>query len=313
MSALRIASLLASGTEILYGLGLGDRVVAVSHECDFPPEALGKPRVTFANVNAAAASTDIDAEVKSRLAAGESLYGIDVERLAELSPDLIVTQSQCEVCAVSDKDLARAAAGAPALANVPVVSLNPTTLRAVYADIARVAAAAGVPASGEKYLAELRLRVQRVQDRVAAIPRNDRPRVACVEWIEPLMIAGNWMPELIELAGGECGLARAGERTTYADWNAVRAHDPQVIIVAPCGFDLERTRREAGVLQQLPGWNEIAAVRGGRVYVADGNAYFNRSGPRLFDTLEILSATLHPMKGEASDANQGTARYLSWY
>lgn len=296
----RIASLLASGTEILYGLGLGERVVAVSHECDFPPEVLGKPRVTFAQVNAAAASADIDREVKARLAAGEPLYGVNVDRLAELRPDLIITQSQCDVCAVSDKDLARAAAGSPALATVPVVSLNPTTLPAVFADIARVAEAAGDERHGERYLSALRRRVQRVQDQVASVPPADRPRVACIEWIAPLMIAGNWMPELIELAGGDNRLAHTGKRTTYADWNAVRDYDPQVIIVAPCGFDLQRTRQETEALPRLPGWGDLAAVRNSRIYAADGNAYFNRSGPRLIDTLEILAATFHPSRFDTS-------------
>ncbi len=290
----RIASLLASGTEILYGLGLGDRVVAISHECDHPPEIGAKPRVTFANISAEAGSGEIDRQVQAMVAAREPLYRIDVERLAELRPDLIVTQSQCEVCAVSLDDVRRAVECVSGLQSAQVVALNPMTLDGVYADILRVGEAAGVADRAADYVAALRARVERVRIMSGEIPLGRRPRTVCVEWIEPLMIAANWMPELIKIAGGRPGLTRAGDRTAYADWNELIACDPEVIVIAPCGFDLRRTIGEAAALSRSPGWGGLAAVREGRVFAADGNAYFNRSGPRLVDTLELLAGLLHP-------------------
>lgn len=292
MTSKRIASLLASSTEILYGLGLGDCVVAVSHECDFPDEVRSKPRVTRTRVQAEASSRNIDEQVKAACAAGEALYQIDVAKLVELRPDLIVTQAQCDVCAVRYADVVSAVRDNAALSGTQIVSLNPMTLEGVFEDIVRVASAAGVNDGGVHYVASLRRRVDAVALRTKNVAAHKRPRVACIEWIDPPMLGGNWMPELIELAGGRCDLVQAGRHSTFANWDEVAAFDPEVIVVMPCGFGLKRTLAEAPTLRTFPGWENISAVRGGRVFAVDGNAYFNRSGPRLVDSLEILAALI---------------------
>lgn len=292
MAAERIASLLASSTEILYGLGLGERVVAVSHECDFPDEVRAKPLVTHTRVQAEASSRDIDEQVKAACAAGEALYRIDVAKLVELRPDLIVTQAQCDVCAVRYADVVSAVREHAALSGTQIVSLNPMTLEGVFEDILRVGEAAGIADRAAEYVRSLRAKVEAVQAGAARVDARQRPRVACIEWIDPPMLGGNWMPELIELAGGRCDLVEAGLHSTFANWDEVVAFDPEVVVVMPCGFDLKRTLAEAPTLRTFPGWSEISAVRSGRVYAVDGNAYFNRSGPRLVDSLEILASMI---------------------
>ncbi len=290
----RIASLLAGGTEILYGLGLGERVVAVSHECDYPEEVRAKPRATFTNITVDATSRSIDEQVKSLTSTGAPIYSIDVELLASLRLDLIVTQSQCNVCAVSYNDVLAAVQTNPALRSTIVVALNPTTLEGVFEDILRVGEAAGCRKRAEEYVAELRGRVEAIRSKTAGLPASERPRVACIEWIEPVMIAANWMPEMVQIAGGQNGLTRPGAKSAYSHWDDVVAYNPEVIVVMPCGFDLPRTIEEAKALTSFPGWTNLAAVRNGRVYAVDGNAYFNRSGPRIVDSLEILAQLLHP-------------------
>ncbi|MEX2187650.1 MAG: cobalamin-binding protein [Pirellulales bacterium] len=290
----RIVSLLSSATEMLYGLGLGERVVAVSHECDWPADAATKPRATFSRINSTLSSGQIDEEVRRMLAAGEALYGVDENLLAELRPGLIVTQAQCDVCAVRYADVLDVVERTPALAGARVVALNPMSLDDVLADIRRVAEAAGVDDGGAAFVGRLSGRVGAVRERTGRLVERDRPRTALVEWTEPLMLAGNWMPELLELAGGTCPLATAGQHSGYVDWSRIVEFDPQAIVVAPCGFDLERSLLEARTLPALPQWSRLSAVRSGRVYVVDGNAYFNRSGPRLVDSLEMLAHLLHP-------------------
>lgn len=296
MSAQRIASLLASGTEILYGLGLGDRVVAISHECDFPVEVTSKPRVTRTRVDDSASSGDIDQQVRSMMADGAALYELDIERLAKLRPDLIVTQAQCDVCALSYDDVVQAVGSHQVLSDTDVVALNPTTLEGIWADILRVAQAAGASAQGETFVGGLRRRVRAVESATGALIDTQRPRVVCLEWVDPIIPAGNWMPELVALAGGSCGLAQPDEHSSVNDWQQVVAFDPQIIVVMPCGFDLSRSLIEARTLTALPGWADIEAVASRNVFVVDGNAYFNRSGPRLVDSLEILAAMFHPQR-----------------
>lgn len=290
----RIASLLACSTEILFLLGLGDRVVAVSHECDHPAEAAARPRVTTVNLDASSPSTDIDAAVRDMTSRGEPLYTIDVERLSALRPDLIVTQSHCDVCAISLNDVLGAVARVESLRGCQVVSMNPNRVGDVLTDIRRIAQAAGVASRGDEVVEALSVRLDHVRRMGAAIAPSDRPRVLCVEWIDPLMVAANWMPELVEWSGGRCPLTRAGDRSGYTPWNDVLQFDPQVIVIAPCGFELARSRREAIMLQRLTGWAGLSAVRHGRIWAADGNAYFNRSGPRLVDSLEMLAHAVHP-------------------
>lgn len=290
----RIASLLASATEIVYGLGLGEYLVGVSHECDYPPEATTKPRLTGSRINASASSGQIDREVRERTTAGEALYEIDVATLASLAPDLIITQAQCDVCAVRYADVLDAVASEPALRRTQVIALNPQTFDDVLADIGRVAAAANCPEQGAAYIAELSARVEKVAALGRVVPPEQRPRVACIEWTDPLMLAGNWMPQMVEMAGGVNLLTKAGEHSPVCRWDDLRAADPEVIVVCPCGFDLERSRQELSTLEALPGWSQLSAVKQGRVYPADGNAYFNRSGPRMVDSLELLASFIHP-------------------
>ena len=287
----RIASLLASGTELVCALGLGERLVARSHECDFPAWVTRLPAVSRPTFDIAGSSGEIDARVRERLRAGAPLYEIDETLLASLAPDVIVTQTHCEVCAVSPGDLAH---GAPAkLERRQVVALDTGTVDGILDGFQNVAGVLGAGDAGRALVAGIRARLAALAERTRALP-GPRPAVACLEWIDPLFAMGNWGPELIALAGGTCALGVAGAHSTTLAWQALRAADPDVIVVAPCGFGVERTLAEMPTLAALPGWGELAAVRAGRVFVADGNLYFNRSGPLLFDTPEILAEILHP-------------------
>jgi iron complex transport system substrate-binding protein len=293
----RIASLISSATEILYLLGLGPRVVGVSHECDYPRAIAGLPRLTRALVESAAASREIDEQVRTLATSGQALYEVDVVRLVELRPDLIVTQAQCDVCAVRYEDVALAVSNTPELAGTEILALNPRSIQDVLDDVVRVAQAVDDDAAIERArgfrsacASDLRAR----RERIAEMPSNELPRVVCLEWIDPPMVAANWMPELVELAGGQCSLTRPGVHSSYADWRAIVDYDPQVIVIVPCGFGLKRAIAEAQVLGGFEGWNDLSAVRSGHVYAVDGNAYFNRSGPRLIDSLAILSHLCRP-------------------
>ena len=290
----RIVSLLASGTEILFGLGLAERVVAVSHECDHPSQVRTLPRATFSHIDSQQSSDAIDSQVRQLSVSGAALYEIDRRRLLELKPDLIVTQSQCDVCAVKYQDVVDLVRSDARLAGTRVVALNPLSLDDVFQDILRVGQAAGSAPEAQRFVDQLRLRVECIQDRAAQLDKLERPRVACIEWVEPLMLAANWMPQLIELAGGLNGLTEHGQHSTYSRWEDLVHYDPELLLVMPCGFDLERSVAELRVLSQLPGWHQLTAVKQQRVYAADGNAYFNRSGPRLVDSLEILAHLFHP-------------------
>ncbi len=312
MKPQRIASLLASATEILYGLGLGEKVIAVSHECDFPPEVTGKPRVTYTHIDADASSVEIDRQVTERATAGAPIYHVDAERLALLRPDLIVTQAQCEVCAVSHDEVLRAVQGHDALKSSVVVALNATKLDEIFEDIIRVGDAAGCSGEAQAYVTDLRKRLEVVRTNAASAAAAHRPRVVCVEWIDPVMVAANWMPELIDIAGGQCDLTRSGSRSCYTAWDDVIAYDPEVIVVMPCGFDLARTLDEAKHLPKLRNWSKLTAVRTERVYAVDGNAYFNRSGPRIIDSLEILAELIHPtVFGDGARSRTGIVAKLA--
>ena len=286
---MRIVSLLASATEIVTALGLGDQLVGRSHECDFPEWIRHLPVCTSPKFSVTGSSADIDRRVKETLQSEPSVYAVDAGLLDELRPDVIITQAQCEVCAVSLRDVQRAIAG---MRTQPrIVSLNPNSLADVWADIRAIAAGCGVADRGEALIADLQRRLQTVADRVAGLPR---PTVACIEWIDPLMAAGNWVPELVELAGGVNLFGEAGKHSPWMTWDDLAARDPEVIVVMPCGFDLPRTKSELWALTGRPGWSILKAVRTGRVWAADGNAYFNRPGPRLVEALEMLAAAFHP-------------------
>jgi iron complex transport system substrate-binding protein len=295
----RIVSLLASGTEILCGLGLADRLVAISHECDYPADVLDRPRVTRTSIRSELGSAQIDEQVGRLSAAGEPLYSIDEARLTALAPDLIVTQAQCEVCAVNYADVLRVAQ--QCLPGTRVLALNPSRLGDLLADIESVGEATGRQAEARRLIASLQGRIDAVRARTAAIPPHERPLVACIEWIEPLYLAANWMPEMIELAGGRQPFSQAGDRSTVSRWEQLAQADPDAIVIMPCGFDLARTLAECRLLTGRPSWRQLRAVQHGRVYAVDGNVYFNRSGPRLVDSLELLARLLSRpgIQGEA--------------
>jgi iron complex transport system substrate-binding protein len=287
----RIASLLASGTELVCALGLGERLVARSHECDFPAWVKRLPAVSQPTFDIGGTSADIDARVRERLRAGAPLYEVDDALLASLAPDVIVTQTHCEVCAVSPADLAHRRP--PTLERRQVVALESGTIDAILDGFQNVAGVLGATDAGRALVAGIRARLAAMAERARALP-GPRPTVACLEWIDPVFAMGNWGPELIALAGGVCALGTTGAHSTTLPWQALRDTDPDVIIVAPCGFGVERTLAEMPTLAGQPGWGDLRAVRAGRVYVADGNLYFNRSGPLLFDTPDILAEILHP-------------------
>jgi iron complex transport system substrate-binding protein len=286
---MRIVSLLASATEIVCALGLEDLLVGRSHECDYPESINCLPVCTAPKFAVTGSSADIDRRVKETLQSDTSVYEVDAALLDEQRPDVVITQAQCEVCAVSLRDVQ--AAVARMRTRPRVVSLNPNSLAEVWDDVRAVAAGCGVPARGEELVADLQVRMRAVVERASGLPR---PTVACIEWIDPLMAAGNWVPELVELAGGINLFGEAGKHSPWMTWEDLVGRDPDVIVVLPCGFDLERTRAELPALTARPGWSELKAVRAGRVWAADGNAYFNRPGPRLAEALEMLAEAFHP-------------------
>ena len=291
---MRIVSLLSSATEMLFALGLGEQVLAVSHECDWPPPATRLPRATRSRIDSAQSSAAIDEQVKHLLARGEALYEIDEPLLRQLAPDLIVTQAQCDVCAIRLADVLRLQSDAPELEHARVLTLNPNSLADVLQDIESIGTATQREAAAAELIAGYRQRIAAIAERTARLTAAQRPRVLCIEWIEPFMPAGNWTPELIAMAGGVSGLAIAGEHSHYHTWDEVAAFDPQLILIAPCGFDLARTLVEAERLRQLPIWPQLTAVQQGNVFAIDGNALLNRSGPRLVDSLELLAQLIQP-------------------
>jgi len=287
----RVVSLIASATETVCALGFEEALVGRSHECDWPPSVRRLPAVSRPAFQTAGSSRAVDLALKERLARALSIYEVDAKLLKRLAPDLIITQTQCEVCAVSPADVARAVCELTDR-SARILALEPNGLDDVWVDVGRVAGALGAAAAGVDLVTRLRGRVDAVAGRAAGLP--ERPRVAVVEWIEPLMAAGNWMPELVALAGGTNLFGEARRHSPWMTWDALVKADPDVVVVSPCGFDLQRTAAEMAPLTSAAGWRELRAVRAGRVYLADGNAYFHRPGPRLVESLEILAEVLHP-------------------
>ena len=286
---MRVVSLIASATEIVCALGRGDWLVGRSHECDYPPQVLGLPALTAPKFNVEGSSLEIDRRVQEIVRNGLSVYRVDAEALRALAPDLIVTQDHCQVCAVSLSDVEQATRTWTDR-RLKILSLRPDCLADVFADIARVAADLAAESEGERLIAELRGRLSAL---AALTGRGRKPRVAFIEWVEPLMAGGNWMPELIEAAGGDNLFGIAGEPSRPMPWSELIAADPEVIIVAPCGYGLARCLEELAVLAGKPGWAAIDAVRHDRIYFADGNSYFNRPGPRLANSAELIAEMLH--------------------
>ena len=287
----RIVSMLASGTELVCALGLGEKLVGRSHECDYPTWVKRLPEVSHPTFDIGGSSREIDERVRQRLHAGEPLYEVDERLLTTLAPDVLITQTHCEVCAVSPADFAHAVSAK--LRRERVVALSTGTLAAVLQGVQDVASVLGRPAEGMALVESIRTRLSAHELRTRDLRK---PRVVCLEWIEPAFAMGNWGPELVELAGGTNLLGTPGAHSTTTPWSAVRAADPDVLVVAPCGFGLERTLREVRLLAEQPGWRELRAVQTDRVFIADGNLYFNRSGPSMFDTPLVLAEMLHPQQ-----------------
>jgi iron complex transport system substrate-binding protein len=287
----RIVSLIASATEIVCALGFEGDLVGRSHECDYPPAVRRLPVCTEPKFDVHGSSRQIDERVKAIVQDGLSVYRVDAATLDQLRPDVIITQTQCEVCAVSLRDVEQAVS--QTVGSRPrIVSLAPNALADVWQDIQRVADALGAADRGRRLVAHLQERTAAVADRAGRLPA--KPTVACIEWIDPLMAAGNWMPELVAMAGGVNLFGEAGKHAPWMTWEQLRERDPEVIVVLPCGHDIGRSRQDLPALTGRPGWAELRAVRAGRVAVADGNQYFNRPGPRLVESLEILAEILHP-------------------
>jgi iron complex transport system substrate-binding protein len=290
-TAKRVATLIASATEIVSALGCRDWIVGRSHECDYPASIAKVPVLTAPKISLDGSSDDIDSQVKTIVQQGASVYSVSADLLKELNPDVIVTQDQCEVCAVSLKDVEQAICSWTGH-DISVVSCRPNALGDVWSDIRRIADTLGIPSAGDRLVFDLQGRMNAVAARAAMAA--SRPRVLCVEWIDPLMSASDWMPELVQLAGGTSLLAEAGKPSQWITWDKVREAQPDVIVVMPCGFDIARAGAEISTLEGKPGFFEMKAVREGRVAIVDGNQYFNRPGPRLADSLEILAEILHP-------------------
>ena len=297
----RIVSLLPSSTEIAVAVGLGDALVGRSHECDFPRFVGDLPVCTSTKLERGLTSLQIDDRVQAIVRQGLSVYAVDAPLLRSLKPDVILTQSQCAVCAVTPADLVEALDDWVGTAPV-LLSLAPDTLDDVWGDFARVGDAVGARRAADIAVAEL-------QDRLGALATrtrgaSDRPMVAAIEWIDPLMAAGNWVPELIAAAGGEPLFAAAGQHSPWLEWDALAAADPDVIVLMPCGYQIPQTLGELGPLVDRPGWRALSAVRAGRVFVADGHHFFNRPGPRLVESAEIIADTLE--RADLSFGHEGS-------
>lgn len=294
---MRIASLVPSATEILFALGLGDSVVAVTHECDYPPEAARLPQLTRSVVPEGLSSAEIDRAVRARTERAEALYELDEDVLRTLAVDLIVTQAVCEVCAVSFDDVRAAAERLPT--KPQVVSLDPSTLAEVLADIPRLAAAAGVPEAGGRLAADGAGRIEAVR---TAVEGAERPRVACLEWLDPVFVGGHWVPEMVELAGGEDVLGRPGDRSRTVDWAELERARPEVVVSMPCGLYAEQAAKET-----LERRDRLARLGASKVVAVDAAAYFSRPGPRLVEGTELLAWLLHPDRVEAPPSGRAVA------
>jgi iron complex transport system substrate-binding protein len=303
---MRICSLLPSATEILYALGLGDCVVGVTHECDFPPEAARKPFLIRPRVDPKASPAETDRLVAEIIARGESIYSVDAELLASLSPDLIVTQDLCHVCAASPDDLASALTRFEKRPRV--LSLTPRSLAEVWANVRSVGEATGRQREAEVFADSLDQRVGAIEATARRGP--SRPRVLCLEWLDPYYVGGHWVPEMVAKAGGQDVLGREREPSYRVTVEEIAATRPEAIVVMPCGYDVARTAAEFRQMQFPEAWNDLPAVRNGAIFAVDANSYFSRPGPRLADGIAILAHILHPELFPEEAASQQYSRLV---
>ncbi|MCB1059472.1 MAG: cobalamin-binding protein [Calditrichaeota bacterium] len=298
----RIVSLIASATEIVCALGAEKWLVGISHECDYPEHVLNRPRCTSSRITSETDSGEIDALVRSMADSGESLYSVDATTIKRLAPTLILTQVQCEVCAVSPRDLE--GIGLETLETAPqVLPLNTFGLEDLYTDILRVARAIRLEGHAFRLIDKLRGRLDTLKQRTKSFPKK---KVACLEWLDPLMISGNWMPELVKMVGGKAVLTNDWGKSRTISFDDLCDADPDVIVCMPCGFDLERTLLDTRKFGEDLRWRELRAYRNGMTYAVDGNSYFNRPGPRLVDSAELMAQLLHPAVFDFPD-------YLNFY
>ncbi|HXI00346.1 MAG TPA: cobalamin-binding protein [Sphingobacteriaceae bacterium] len=306
MSDKKIISLLPAATEIVCALGLEHLLVGRSHECDYPETVKTLPVCSSAKFIPGSDSAAIDKQVKDILAGALSIYELDKDMIRELNPEVIITQAQCEVCAVSLTDV-KDALDNLLEADAEVISLEPHGLEDVLTDIETVAIRLNVPEKGKEVLEALRARTHLIKHKLKF--QDQKPTIACIEWLSPLMIAGNWTPEMVDIAGGIPILAERGKHSAFIDPALLRETDPEILLIIPCGFSIERTLSEISILFDLPGWHDLAAVKNNRIYIADGNQYFNRSGPRIIDSIEILAEIIHPKQFVFGYEGQGWVRF----
>ncbi|MEX0723349.1 MAG: cobalamin-binding protein [Gracilimonas sp.] len=300
---MNIISLLPATTEIIYALGLGEHMAGRSHECDFPKQAkelqvCSKPKYPFNGQSYA-----IDQKVKAILTEGLSIYRINPQKITELNPDFILTQDQCEVCAVDLQQVEQCLDQIGVDASV--LSFSPETLEDIFADIQIIAEKLEVSERGNKLRADIESKFTTIKEKTSEQPTI---HVEVIEWIDPLMTAGNWMPELIKIAGGYSTLAETGKHSPFIDFEVLRKSDPEVLIIIPCGYPIKKTNSELSTLFELEGWDQLQAVQNKRVFVADGHQYFNRPGPRIADSAKILAEIIHPELFQPDYQNNGWVR-----
>jgi iron complex transport system substrate-binding protein len=285
---MKICSLLPSATEILFALGLGDEVAGVSHECDFPPEAQTKPILIRSRIETTASAAEIDRQVRAFLERGESIYSVDIDALTAIDPDLIITQDLCHVCAATPEDLGAALAHLPRQPRV--LTLNPHSLHDICDDIRRVGEATSRPLQTLRLIADFEQNVASVSRAVARLPHK---RVVCMEWLDPLYVAGHWVPEMVARAGGVDVLGSAGKPSFRVGWNDVLEAQAEVVVIMPCGYTQEHALQEFSALCVPPEWLELPAVRNNAVFIVEASGYFSRPGPRIADGTAMLASAIH--------------------
>jgi len=297
----RVLSLLSSTTEIIYALGCGDRLVGRSHECDYPAEVSELPICTIPKFNVDGTSREVDDEVKSLVQSALSIYYINEKLLKELKPDIIFTQSQCEVCAVSVSDVENALKNITGLSS-RVISVEPNSIEDIFNDILTIAQILNVRNKGKELVELIKAKIDSTEK---IVYQKSSPSVAAIEWIDPLMAAGNWVPQLIRVAGGENLFGEAGKHSPWMKYNDLLEQDPEIIIVMPCGYDIKKSLIEIKTLESKKGWGSLKAVRNRNVYITDGNQFFNRPGPRIIESLEILLEIIHSDFSESKHIDSG--------
>lgn len=291
MTAPRLISFLPAATEMVFALGAGDMLAGVSHECDFPPEARAKPVVVKPALPLETMTlAEIDTAVAQRIGSGQSLYQVDERLLEKIAPTHILTQDLCQVCAPSGNEISRALAALPI--KPQILWFSPHGIEEIFDNMRALGAAIGLSERAEAWIATARRRLQTIADK--AKTATGRPRVLCLEWVDPYYCCGHWVPEMVELAGGEDGLGRKGKDSVRISWTDIERWSPEILIVSPCGFDTEKAAGQAKQLLQKPGWGNLHAVRNDKVFAVNANAYFARPGPRVVDGVELLAHLIHP-------------------